>query len=174
MHEPATYTTFRCDGCTQVSLYIWSALHSPDSEFGQQIFPYSLHNPQHLPAPVKAAYRQAQRVKSQSNVAYAVLARKVLEAIAIDRELRGHSLAKALPILLKRGELPPLLAEAAELIRTFGNAAAHEPVAVINGLHVELIEKFLALLVEYMYTAPSILQELKHHLDLETNDQSVA
>ena len=61
----------------------------------------------------------------------------------------------------------PMLAEAATLIRTFGNAGAHSPNSEINGLHVEMIEKFLEALIQYVYIAPATLREFKFVLDIE-------
>lgn len=76
--------------------------------------------------------------------------------------------------MAERGDIPPLLAEAATLIRTFGNAAAHDTASAITGTHTQMIEKFLAVLVEYLYVAPAALREFKFILALETDDPPAA
>lgn len=174
MVEPATYNVFQCDGCTQVSMYIWSAFHSPESEFGEQAYPPLLKEIPGVPSAVQFAYHQAEHVKSHSNAAYVVLARKVLEVIAKNRGIAERNLAHAMSVMAARGDIPPLLAEAATLIRTFGNAAAHESGAAINGIHVQMIEKFLAVLIEYLYIAPAALREFKYILGIESDDHSSA
>lgn len=165
--EPATYNLFRCDGCTRVSVYIWSAFHSPQSEFGEQDYPSECGEVHGAPASVRIAYQQAERVKSRSKIAYAVLARRVLDAIVKDRCPEARSLSRGLDALAARGDIPPLLAEAAKHIRLFGNMAAHEAKAHFNEIHVQMIEKVLAVLVEHLYITPSALQEFKLLLDLD-------
>lgn len=172
IHKPATYNVFQCEGCLQVSMYIWSAFHRPDSEFGEQIYPQLLQEIEGVPVAVLQAYLQATQTRSHSNTAYAVLARKVLEAIAKDREIKERNLAHAMSVMSTRGDIPPLLAEAVALIRTFGNTAAHEIGADINEIHAQMIQKFLAILIDYLYTAPAALLEFKLLLGIETADST--
>ena len=168
-HEPATYHLFRCDGCTCISLYIWSAFHSPHSEFGEREHPVRFADQAELPAAVRLAYREADRVKNHSNAAYAVLARKVLEVIAKERGISDRNLSRALSMLAEKGAIPPILAEAATLIRIFGNAGAHPGGEEINGWHVEMIDQFLELLVQYLYVAPAALHQFKCFLGINSN-----
>jgi hypothetical protein len=170
LHEPATYSLFRCDGCTRISVYLRSAFHSPTSDFGELEYPRDFNDLPSAPPAVRTAYRQAERVRTHSNVAYAVLARKVLETIALDRGVEERNLSRSLTVLAARGEVPPLLAEAAHHIRAFGNAAAHESDAEITELHAQMIEWFLATLVEYVYSAPAALRQFKAMLDLESGE----
>lgn len=172
MYEPATYRTFQCDGCTQVSLYIWSALYSPGSEFGEPAYPMKEQELYGVPDAVQLAYRQAEKVRTHSTAAYAVLARRVIEAIARDRGIVEKNLSRAVTIMAARGEIPPLLAEAATLIRTFGNTAAHESGEAINWNHVQMIEKFLVVLIEYLYVGPATLRDFKFILDIGGEDES--
>ena len=173
MHEIAKYNVFQCEGCTRVSMYIWSPFHSSYSEFGEQVYPPLLQEIEGVPRAVMLAYQQAEQIRLHSTAAYAVLARKVLEAIAKDWGINENNLSTALSTLAAKGKIPPTLAEAATLIRTFGNAAAHECGTTINWIHLEMIEKFLAVLIEYLYTAPAALREFKFFLDIE-NEESAA
>jgi Domain of unknown function (DUF4145) len=168
-HEPATYHIFSCNGCTGISVYIWSCFHSPHSEFGQRTYPPSVAEESEIPYIVRDAYREAERVKQHSNVAYAILARRVLEVIAKERGVAERNLSRAMAVLANRGEIPPILAEAATLIRIFGNVSAHSSVEKINGIHVEMIEKFLEVLVQYLYVAPAALEGFKFLLGIEAD-----
>jgi len=171
--EPATYRVFRCDGCTRVSVYIWSAFHDPQSQFGEQDYPADSVDVPGAPTNVRIAYKQAAQVKSHSKVAYLVLARRVLDAIVKDRCPKERNLSRALKSLAAKDDIPPMLAEAANHIRLFGNMAAHESDRSFNEIHVQMIEKFLDVLVEYLYITPNAFHEFKALLDLEskkTND----
>lgn len=171
-HEPATFHMFCCDGCTEISLRIWSSLHSPTSEFGERVHPPPVAAEPGIPEVVRAAYREAERVRRQSNVAYAVLARRVLETVVKERGISERNLSKALITMAARGDIPPLLAEATALMRSFGNHAAHCSKEEITGIHVEMIEKFLAALVHYLYVAPAALQEFKYLLEIDSCDSN--
>lgn len=170
--EPATYSFFQCNGCTRVSLYIWSALHRPPSEFGEQDYPKAPSELGGVPATVRMAYEQAQEAKSHSKLAYAMLARRVLDVIAKDRCPEERNLSRALGVLARNAEIPPVLAEAAKHIRLFGNSATHEAEASFNEMHVRMIETFLAAMVDYLYTMPSTLHEFKMLLDLDGQEQT--
>jgi len=98
------------------------------------------------------------------------MARKVLEIIAKERGVADRNLSHALSALVAKGEIPPFLAEAVTLIRTFGNAGAHPTGEEVNGLHVEMIEQFLAILVQYLYVAPAALYQFKCLLDIGNDD----
>jgi hypothetical protein len=153
-------------------MYIWSAFHSPGSEFGERIYPEVIAVDSGMPAAVAAAYREAERIKQHSNGAYAVMARKVLELVAREHGVQERNLSKAISCLAARGVIPPFLAEAATLIRKFGNISAHSSDQSIDALHVALIEKFLTVLVEYLYVAPTALRELaKMALNIDEDDE---
>src|SRR5687767_3165105 len=70
--EPATYNVLRCNGCTRISLYIWSAFHRPDTEFGEREYP-AWGNKYRLPSAVQLAFFDAERVKHHSDGAYAIM-----------------------------------------------------------------------------------------------------
>lgn len=169
-YEPGTYSLLRCDGCRQISVYVWSPFHNPGSEFGEKTYPADMVLSSAVPKLVRTIYLQAEKIKQHSTIAYAILARKVLEEIIKERGIAERNLAQGMSILAKRGEIPPFLAEAATLIRIFGNTAAHASEEHIDGLHVLMIEKFLATLIEYLYEAPATLNEFKVLLEMEHND----
>lgn len=170
IHEPATFNLFRCNGCIMISMYIWSALHNPYTEFGKLIYPDNGVKECGVPDAVETAYIEADRIKWHSNAGYAVLARKVLEIIVKDRGITARNLANALTVLADRGEIPPLLVEAANLIRIFGNTGAHSSIEKISGTHVQMIEMFLETLIKHIYITPSELKIFKIMLDVDENN----
>lgn len=168
--EPATYRVFRCCGCMQVSVYIWSALHNPYTDYGERCFPEDdLH--EGLPQEVSAVYLEAKRVKYRSAAAYALMARRVLETVAKDRGITGRSLADALVELVKQEKIPPILAESLTLIRLFGNASAHDRGAEINSLHTEMADKFLGALLDHIYCFPGEIGMFKLMVGIDSGDE---
>jgi Domain of unknown function (DUF4145) len=159
--DPATYTMFRCDGCTRVSLYILSSLHSPHSEFGECKYP-QLPSFSGLPAEVAQCYWQAQKLRPVSDSAYATAARRVLEAVVSDRRATGRNLDQGLRRLIEQEFFPPFLAEAINFIRIFGNEAAYETPRAGTALDAEMIERFLAATLDHVYWAPAALEQFKH------------
>ncbi|MFD1710509.1 DUF4145 domain-containing protein [Ottowia sp. GY511] len=158
-HEPATYRLLQCDGCSRVSVYVWSALHSPHSQFGEREYPGKVPELSEAPALVRKAFHQAERVRSVSNEAYAVKARAVLETIVRDRGVEQRNLAQGLAILADQEAIPPLLAKAATYIRLLGNAAAHSVEVSFTENHVRMIETFVAALINHLYIWPTAFQE---------------
>lgn len=168
--EPAIYRVFRCCGCMQIAVYIWSHLHSPHTDFGECCFPREGVEGG-LPQEVKAVYLAAKRVKYLSNAAHALMARRVLETVAKDRGITRRNLADALVQLVEREKIPPTLAEALTLIRLFGNASAHDNGVEINSLHTEMADKFLDVLLDHIYYLPGEIGMFKLLVGIDSGDE---
>lgn len=169
MAEPATYRMLQCNGCLRVSLYVWSNLHSPDTEVGERQYP---SEPQYcLPASVQAAYLEARKVKRQSASAYGIMVRRVLEAVSRDRGIKSRSLATSLSELVRKEQMSPQLVEAITIMRTLGNASAHNPDRPMNEHHVAIIERFLDALLEHVYLLSADIDSFKQleNIDFDEN-----
>ena len=79
------------------------------------------------------------------------MVRRVLEAVSRDRGINSRSLATSLSELVRKEQISPQLAEAINIMRTFGNASAHNPDRPMNEHHVSIIERFLDALLEHVY-----------------------
>jgi hypothetical protein len=170
MTEPATYAVLTCELCSELSLYLKSNLHYPESELGEVAYPVVSVDTDSLPPSIAKAYNDALSVKQKSKVAFLVLGRRVLEEVARDQGVWRGNLARSIETLLSAGKLSPLLADASNLIRAFGNQAAHAGIGTFNEHHVDMADQFLHLLINYLYIAPAQLTMYKHLLDVQQDD----
>lgn len=169
MTEPATYHGFACEGCTDLSIYIHSNLHSPASNYGELVYPRARETGE-LPQAVALAYGELQKVRHVSRLAFFLLGRRVLEEIAKNQGCTVGNLAAALNQLSTDGKLPTFLSEASNMIRIFGNAAAHDSTLEFNEHHIDMVDQFLDLLIDHLYLAPASLQIYKHLLESSEPD----
>lgn len=160
----AVYNVVRCETCQEVLLYTYISdvyFYSDEDKFGSLVFPKQTAFTEVVPERVRQIYLEAVKVKSISQIAFVILARRVLEEISHERGVKTPNLGKALEELASRGELPPVLAEATSLVRLIGNAGAHASEAKITLPQVWAIDDFLKAIIEYLYVAPSKVAEFK-------------
>lgn len=167
-YEGGTYSLFRCDGCGQVALFLWSPFHSPGSEFGERVYPTAERKffAADVPAVVREAYEEAVRVKDHSIIAYVVMVRRALEIIARDQGISESNLARSLAVLGNRQGVPKFISEAATLVRKFGNLAAHSEAAELDYMCVLMLSNFLEFTIDVLYTYPAVLREYKEILNI--------
>lgn len=164
------YRFVRCQRCKDIALFLWSTANEPDSEFGEVVYPQKKEKWVGIPETVRTALIEAEKVKHHSVVAYVIMACRVLESIAVERGLTNRSLARALMRLSENGTIPPLLAEAAEIIRELGNAGAHSSGEQFDGFHIYMIDTFLPLLIDYIYITPVSLSSYKEYFNSSITD----
>jgi hypothetical protein len=91
--------------------------------------------------------------------ASAVMARRSLEAIAVDQGETKGALADKLKNLATRGLLQPTLAEWAKEVRLVGNTGAHfDPITVVDSDDAKQLIEFVRELAKYLYVLPYELQ----------------
>lgn len=166
--ESAEYHLFRCNGCLDISLYVWSALNEPGTEFGEKVYPFTYRHSTDLTIPneVRDACKEAEKVKDRGSTAYAVMVRRVLEIIVRERGIDERNLFKAIVALSGRDSLPPTLIEAFAILRKLGNAAAHSADEKLNSIHADFIEWLLNRLLDHFYIAPARIRYYEMFLDL--------
>lgn len=163
---PSTYYVAVCETCNEILLYI-----DDFDEFGENLFvraslvwpePRTLHHS--VPDHVRSCYEEANRIRHFAPNAFASLIRRALEAICVDRGITEGTLQDRLQELANRGEIPPVLAEMAHVLRHQGNIGAHADDNSVKPGHVHIIEDFFRVIVEYVYVAPSKLKEFRDQL----------
>jgi Domain of unknown function (DUF4145) len=152
-----------CQTCNKVLVYSGLSRAEtgewPDLQYPE---PGRLHRT--APGPVRDIYLEAALVKAKAPRAFALLIRRGVEAICEDRGITSGSLAVRLKKLAERGEVPPLLAEMTDVMRTLGNVAAHGPLEGVTVPMTWALDDFFRALVEYVYVAPSKLAEFRERL----------
>jgi hypothetical protein len=158
--DPASmYSVFECATCHDISLY--SYLEPAGFEEATLLYPKgdSLHKS--VPAQVVSNYSEAKRIQAISPNAFARLMRRSLEALCDDRRAPPGVLAKRLKALAEKGEIPPVLAEITAVLRSLGNAGAHNTSQRVTVPMTWAMDEFFRALVEYVYVAPFRLEEFR-------------
>jgi hypothetical protein len=92
-----------------------------------------------------------------------VLIRRALEAICADRGITKGCLKSRLDELVRRGEIPLNLIEAATILRSLGNEGAHGE--SISPYTTWVIADFFKAIVEYIYVAPNKVETYKRRVE---------
>lgn len=142
------------DGISRVETGYWPELRYPRDT--------QLHKA--APEVIRDIYNEAALVKRNAPNAFAMLIRKGLEAICDDCGTSRGTLAARLKQLSEIGKIPPVLADVTDILRVVGNTAAHGPLQSITPPMTWAIDDFFRAIVEYVYVAPSKLEEFKKKL----------
>jgi len=152
-----------CQTCNQVLVYD-GVSRRETGEWPDLQYPETARLHRTVPRSVRDIYNEAALVKAKAPRAFALLIRRGVEAVCEDRGITSGTLADRLKKLAAKGEVPPLLAEMTDAMRTLGNVAAHEPLEVVTVPMTWALDDFFRALVEYVYVAPSKLAEFKKKL----------
>lgn len=138
---------FLCPMC-QEPTYFKDSDQIPGSSFGDNV--------SDLPADVESLYNEARRCMAVSSyTGAAMLARNVLMNVAVAEEAEeGKSFAHYVDYLASKGYVPPKGKPWVDHIRTKGNEANHEILAITREDAEELI-LFTGMLLRFMYELPA-------------------
>jgi len=118
-----------------------------------------------VPKHITQIYEEAALIQKASPDAFAVQIRRGLEAICAERGIKGKTLNIGLKELAERGEIPKVLVEATDVLRLLGNVGAHWTGQHVHPSQIPALDDFFKAVVEYIFVAPSKLQEFKNQLE---------
>jgi Domain of unknown function (DUF4145) len=158
---PIHYRLFECQTCGDIVLY-----QGLDNEADTEtvVYPDRVTLDTSVPKTVASNYNEAKRIRQISPNAFAVLIRRALEAMCDDRGTKPGVLQKRLAELSQRGEIPPKLSEMTSVLRELGNAGAHNSQQSVTVPQTWAMDQFFQTVIEYVYVAPSKLEEFKNSL----------
>ncbi len=168
----ATYSVVKCETCSEVLVYSYTdeaPEDSQDTPYGRLMYPRFPGEMKGVPDTVRQIYEETARVQNISPIAFVVLARRLLEEICLDKNAQKRNLADSLKELVLRGELPPVLADASDLIRFIGNAGAHASKTKITVPQTWAVRDFIKVIIEYLYVAPHKISDFKSRLGAWNN-----
>jgi hypothetical protein len=153
------YDILKCPApkCKKITLggRHWHEAFIEDTEFEYKIFypehPKSLIG---LPEKISVALKAADKVKSIDVNAYAILIRRLLELVCIDRQAKNGSLAVMLNDLADKQEIPDKLAKIANKLKDFGNIGAHAGSGELTIREIPIVTALSNAILEYVYSAP--------------------
>src|SRR5581483_11114619 len=171
--------TMRCPACSEYILNLARLTDYGISQWTRQVFPAGSNRgpvPPDVPAPIAADYDEAAKVLPISAKASAALSRRCAQAVLREAGYSQRDLAVQIDAVLKENDpakaLPSGLRTTLDLIRNFGNFAAH----VINDqttLQIIDVEEHeaeycldvLDVLFDHYYVKPAEAQRRKDALD---------
>ncbi len=159
------YFIFQCKTCERTSIYVnWNKY--PEQlklKSLELIFPLERNIADQLPEPVRTTYLEAQKIQNVSRTSFAILTRKTLEQICIDKGAKGNDLSERIRDLVSQGVIPKKFGEMASTIRSFGNQSAHDTDNP-NLFDIVILDHFLHLLAEYIYLLDSKIDEMRKRI----------
>jgi len=162
---PTAYYMVRCSTCGGLLCYVDYGAPS-EHDFGEAtiVWPQSRVDAA-VPRRIARIYEEALRIKRTAPNAFATQIRRALEAVCEDRDAKEGTLAKRLETLAMRGELPPLVNQLADTLRSLGNLGAHAESKCVEPWQVDTIDNLFQVVITYIYVAPSQLLAFKRSFD---------
>lgn len=94
--------------------------------------------------------------------------------ICADKGAQGPTLNARIKSLADSGQIPPTLADVAHGLRGLRNVGAHADLGELSPREIPIVEGLLTALIEYLYTAPSLVAEAQTRLNELTTKSSAA
>lgn len=156
----------QCRTCQKASLFLsWEFEENPENlEKATLLYPYEKQLGDGTPDIIKKNYIEAKKIKKISPVAFAVLIRRVLEYMCIDKGIHGNNLKEKLDSLVEQKVIPDTLAVMANALRFLGNIGAHPSDLNIDFNEAEIIDDFFTTIMEYVYIAPEKIKKLREKI----------
>jgi hypothetical protein len=129
------------------------------------LYPTEAEKVDGLPPEIERAYAAALAVKGIEAHAFAVLVRRLLEMICLDKGAEGRSLFEQLKSLATMGVIPQQLIDIANGLRNFGNIGAHAGGVQLSVNEVPVIDTLCRAILEYVYGAPHLVVLAQETLD---------
>lgn len=167
--DPLPCATFvvECETCSELLLYSDFGDYRGEKYFHNCALVYPKTGELHgaVPEQIAYVYKEAHRIKEIAPNAFAVQIRRALEALCEDRGARSGNLQERVKKLAENGDIPPVLAEASDALRLLGNIGAHGIGESVHPLLAHAVDEFFRAIVEYVYVAPSKLQDFKNEMN---------
>lgn len=162
------YDVFRCPACHKPNIvcYGWhDGMESEDEVDYEFLYPLDKSIPLGLPANILSTYKAAEKVKTIDVNAYAILMRRLLELVCIDRNATGKTLALMLKDLANKNEIPEKLVQVANGLKNFGNIGAHAGIGELSEKEIPIVKALTKAILEYIYSAPYLTSVAENKLN---------
>lgn len=167
-----TYYLTKCKTCFQISLFGDSEIDEIQGKLCEAgiCYPRQSYFGDEVPETIKQTYNEARRIKNILPTAFAVLIRRGLEFLCIDKKAKGQTLYKQLEDLGQTGIIPRTLVEMGDTLRFLGNKGAHATNYKIGITEVQAMNDFFIAMLEYVYIAPAKLNRLRETIKLKQKE----
>lgn len=154
----STYSILDCPAChkTNIISFDWyDGIEEDEIEY-EILFPINNAFPIGLPDDILKTYKAAEKIKTIDVNAYALLLRRLLELVCLDRKAEGTTLAAMLKDLSNKGEIPQKLVNVAIGLKDFGNIGAHAGIGELSEKEIPIVKALCSAILEYTYSAPHL------------------
>ncbi len=162
------YSVLKCPACQKINIvsYTWHDGMEDDEEISYDfLYPQNLNYPLGLPENILTAYKAAEKVKSIDVNAYAILMRRLLELVCLDRQATSGTLASMLKELADKNEIPQKLVKVASGLKDFGNIGAHAGSGELTEEEIPIVNDLCSAILEYVYSAPYLATMAENKLN---------
>lgn len=163
IEEPGVKYMATCNECGQIILYDdpgESLSEADDYQSATICYPTMEWRHSSVPSVVREAYETAMQFQAGEPSAFVSRALNVLKSVCDDKGVDGQTLRDRIRRLSDRGEIPGVLANAAECLIFKVEGPALSAVQQIHGAHVELFDELVKAMIEHVYVVPAKFQDL--------------
>lgn len=163
-----TYSVLECPACGKVNIvyYDWyDCMESEDEVKLRVLYPVDQSYPLGLPDEILKAYKAAEKVKSIDVNAYAILMRRMLELVCVDKNAKKGTLAEMLKDMATKNEIPQKLVDVAKGLKNFGNIGAHAASGELSEKEIPILNALSRAILEYIYSAPYLATLAEQQLE---------
>jgi len=155
-HWGTSYSILKCPACEKINIvsYYWDEEMDSDDVSYDFLYPPISNYPIGLPEEILTSYKAAERVKSIDVNAYAILMRRLLEKVCLDKKATVGTLASMLNELSNKKEIPEKLVKVAMGLKDFGNIGAHAGSGELTEKEIPIVNALCSAILEYVYSAP--------------------
>jgi hypothetical protein len=158
------YEIVLCPKCGKVNVIKWFYQDDFEPRNFELLFPPKRNVPEGTPPSVAKEYVEALKQRVFSPNAYGIMVGRMLEALCADRGAKGKNLKECIEDLASKSVIPQQLADMADYLREFRNIGGHYERGDLTEAEVPYLEAISAALLEYVYGAPNLLQQVKVRL----------
>ena len=162
------YCVLKCPACDKINIVSYDSYDGmkPDVEISYDfLFPNNGKYPVGLPEKILTAYKAAEKVRSIDVNAYAILMRRLLELVCLERNAKNGSLAVMLKELADKKEIPEKLVKVALGLKDFGNIGAHAGSGELTVEEIPIVSALSSAILEYVYSAPFLATVAENKLE---------
>jgi len=153
------YSVLHCPACKKVNIvsYEWHDGMDIDDEVTYELlYPQDNNFPIGLPDNIASTLKAAEKIKTIDVNAYAILLRRLLELVCLDRKAKGATLALMIKDLADKHEIPEKLVKVASGLKDFGNIGAHAGIGELSEKEIPIVKSLTSAILEYIYSAPHL------------------
>lgn len=162
------YSVLKCPACKKINIvsYDWhDGIESEDEISYDFLYPQESKYPIGLPENILSSYKAAEKAKSIDVNAYAILMRRLLELVCLDRKATSGNLNSMLKELADKNEIPDKLVNVAKGLKNFGNIGVHAGIGELTKQEIPIVNALSKAILEYVYSAPLLATTAENKLN---------